>query len=105
MELLPPPLAELMPAWVIFLSLVSVALAPGLIFLGSNSPLLTRRIDLRADDTFSTSVAARELFRVVPLAASICAADLDLIECLPVPVWRSDDSAARLGLAPCGGVL
>lgn len=103
-ELLPPPpLAELL-AWEIFLSLVSVALAPGLIFLGSNSPLLTRRIDLRAD-TFSASVAARELFRPVPLPASKCAADLDFIECLPAFVWCSDDSAARLGLGPCGGVL
>ena len=103
-ELLPPPLAELL-AWEIFLSLVSVALAPGLIFLGSISPLLTRRTDFRAGDVFSTSVAVRELFRVVPLAASICTADLDFIECLPAFVWCSDDSAARLGLALCGGVL
>lgn len=92
-------------AWEIFLSLVSVALAPGLIFLGSSSPLLTRRIDLRAGDTFSTSVAVREPFRVAPLAASMCAADFDFIEYLPAFVWRSDDSAARLGLALCGGVL
>lgn len=89
----------------IFLSLVSVALAPGLIFLGSNSPLLTRRIDLRAGDAFSTSVAVKELFRVAPVAASICTADLDFMECLLALVWCSDDSAARLGLAPCGGVL
>lgn len=69
-------------AWEIFLSLESVALAPGLIFLGSSSPLLTRRIDFRAGDTFSTSVAATEPFRAAPLAAS-SVADLDFIEYLP----------------------
>ena len=98
---------ELLP-WDIFLSLLSVALAPGLIFLGRTSPLLTRRIDFRPDETLSTSVAVSEPFLAVPAATadpgrSKADEDFDFIDCLPVR-W-SDDSATLLGLPLSNGTL
>ena len=96
-----------MLAWDALRSLVSVALAPGLIFLGSNSPLLTRRIDLRPGATLSIS-AAVELFLEDVEAADPgrrWVADFVFIECLLTLVRLSDDSATWLGFALCSCVL